>query len=201
MNGISKGESQLINKGYLTAKTDKASDEYFTPEFAVLPIIKHLQRFAQKFDRPVTVWCPFDKETSAFVQVLRQYNYKVLATHIDSGYNFFDFEPQQYDIIISNPPFSIKDLILKRLDELGKPYAMLLPLSTLQGVGRFDYIQNCQALIFNKRINFYQDEAQTIMAKGVAFATIYICKNFLNPDGVKWLKRKCRNTATRVSRN
>ena len=31
-----------INKGYLTAKTDKQSDEYFTPREAVLPIIKYL---------------------------------------------------------------------------------------------------------------------------------------------------------------
>ena len=30
-----------INKGYLTAKTDKASDEYYTPREAVIPILKY----------------------------------------------------------------------------------------------------------------------------------------------------------------
>ena len=34
-----------LNKGYLTAKTDKASDEVFTPEYAVLPLIKYLTLF------------------------------------------------------------------------------------------------------------------------------------------------------------
>lgn len=32
-----------INKGYLTAKTDKASDEVYTPTYAVEPIIKYLK--------------------------------------------------------------------------------------------------------------------------------------------------------------
>ena len=32
-----------INKGYLTAKTDKASDEVYTPDYAVKPILKFLK--------------------------------------------------------------------------------------------------------------------------------------------------------------
>ena len=34
------GGIMRINKGYLTAKTDKASDEYYTPREAVIPILK-----------------------------------------------------------------------------------------------------------------------------------------------------------------
>lgn len=30
------------NKGYLTAKTNKKSDEYFTPRNAVLPLLEFL---------------------------------------------------------------------------------------------------------------------------------------------------------------
>lgn len=29
-----------LNKGYLTAKTDKASDEVYTPAYAVQPLMK-----------------------------------------------------------------------------------------------------------------------------------------------------------------
>ena len=32
-----------INKGYLTAKTNKASDEVFTPEYAIKPLIKYIK--------------------------------------------------------------------------------------------------------------------------------------------------------------
>lgn len=165
-----------VNKGYLTAKTDKASDEYYTPDFAVRPILKYIPR-------NIIVWCPFDTEESQYVKLIRENGNEVIATHIDNEENFFFYEPKEhYDVIISNPPFSCKDAILRRLTELSKPYAMLLPLPTLQGQGRFDDIKDCQALIFDKRINFFTDVSQTKMAKGVAFASIYICKNFLPKD-------------------
>lgn len=162
-----------INKGYLTAKTDKQSDEYYTPKEAVLPIIEYIKPNS-------TIWCPFDNENSEYVKCIRAAGHKVIATHIDNGQNFFCYEPNEsYDCIISNPPFSLKDDILKRLNELNKPYAILLPLPTLQGQKRFQYLKNCEALVFDKRINFWQDEEHTKMVKGVAFATIYVCKNFL----------------------
>lgn len=81
----------------------------------------------------LTIWCPFDLNFSKYVEVLSTIpNVKVINTHIDTGENFFYYEPEEdYDIIISNPPFSCKDDILKRLYELDKPYAMLLPVPSL----------------------------------------------------------------------
>ena len=168
------------NKGYLTAKTDKASDEYYTPREAILPIIKYIDRG----NKPqYTIWCPFDTVESEYVKCIQEAGHKVICSHIDNGQNFFEYEPMEhYDYIISNPPFSIKDDILKRLSELGKPFAILLPLPTLQGQKRFEYLKDTQALIFDKRINFYTDIEHKNMAKGVAFASIYICKDFLPND-------------------
>ena len=169
-----------INKGYLTAKTDKQSDEYYTPKEAVLPIIKYIDK-GNKLS--YTIWCPFDSEESEYVKCIRAAGHKVIVSHIDDNKNFFYYEPDEwYDYIISNPPFSLKDDILKRLCELNKPFAMLLPLPTLQGQKRFKYLKDCQALIFDKRVNFWQDKEHTKMAKGVAFASIYICKDFLPND-------------------
>ena len=164
------------NTGYLSAKTDKQSDEVYTPEYAVKPILKHIPKNVSK------IWCPFDEEDSEYVKILSNAGFEVIASHIDKGQNFFTYEPENYDCIISNPPFSIKDDILKRLDELNKPYAILLPLPTLQGQKRFDYLKNCQALIFDKRINFFRNKETKEIQKGVAFASIYICKDFLEKD-------------------
>lgn len=175
-----------INKGYLQAKTDKASDEVFTPKIAVLPLLQHIRYFCnERFIREdqLTIWCPFDEEDSWFVKVFRENGFKVIATHIDNGQNFFEYEPNEhYDLIISNPPFSIKDDILRRLDELDHPYAMLLPLPALQGQKRFPYLKGCQALIFDKRVNYYKDKEMKEVQKGVSFASIYICRDFLYGD-------------------
>ena len=98
-----------LNKGYLTAKTDKASDETFTPEIAVLPILKYI-------DKDKTIWCPFDIHgQSKYIEVFEKNGIKVIASHIDTGQNFFEYEPSEhYDYIISNPPFSIKDMDIKK---------------------------------------------------------------------------------------
>jgi hypothetical protein len=163
-----------LNVGYLTAKTDKKSDETYTPAIAVEPLLEYIEPSK-------IIWCPFDIEgQSKYLEVFKNAGIKTIASHIDTGQNFFEYEPDEpYDYIISNPPFSIKDMILKRLDELGKPYAMLLPLPTLQGQKRFQYLKDCQALIFNKRINYYRDKEMKNVQPGVSFASIYICKDFL----------------------
>ena len=54
----------MNNKGYLTAKTDKQSDEYYTPPQAVTCLLKYIP---QQFK---TIWCPFDKDNSSYVQEL-----------------------------------------------------------------------------------------------------------------------------------
>lgn len=54
-----------LNKGYLTARTDKASDEVYTPYYAVEPLIKYLTHFN-------TIWCPFDTKDSEYVKCFQQ---------------------------------------------------------------------------------------------------------------------------------
>ena len=169
-----------LNKGYLTAKTDKASDEVYTPTYAVTPLIKYIKMFNQN----AVIWCPFDTPQSEYVKVFSQAGFKVIYSHIDEGKNFFFYEPEEhYDIIISNPPFSQKDNVLKRLYELNKPYAMLLPIPTLQGQARFPWMKNgLQYLGFDKRINYYTNQDLTQVQKGVSFGSCYLCKGFLPKD-------------------
>lgn len=161
------------NKGYLTAKRDVASDEVYTPEYAVTPLLKYL-------DKSQTIWCPFDTEDSEYVKIFQSNGLNVIYSHIDSGQDFFQYEPKEhYDVIISNPPFSIKDQVLARLDALQKPFAILLPLPALQGQARFKYLENSQVLIFDKRICFYKNKNKDELQRGISFASVYVCKNFL----------------------
>lgn len=166
-----------INKGYLTAKTDKASDEVFTPKYAVVPLLKYVKQNS-------VIWCPFDLPSSEYVKVFQEAGFKVIHSHIDEGKNFFYYEPEgPYDVIISNPPFSQKDDVLKRLWELDKPYAMLLPVPALQGQARFPYLKDgLQYLGFDKRINYYTNQNMTEVQKGVSFGSCYLCKRFLPKD-------------------
>lgn len=97
-----------LNKGYLQAKTDKESDETYTPAYAVKPILKYIPKNS-------IVWCPFDTKESEYVRLIQENGNKVIFSHIDEGKNFFFYEPKEYDCIISNPPFSLKDEVLKKV--------------------------------------------------------------------------------------
>lgn len=160
----------MNNKGYLTASDN---DELYTPVYAVDPILKYIPKDKK-------IWCPFDKEWSAFVQSFIRGGYSVVRSHIDDGQDFFEYEPDEYDVIVSNPPFSIKDKILERLYDLGKPFAILLPTNSIQGKARFKYFeQGIQLLCFDQRIGYHNPSDMRNTTEGSPFATAYFCRDVL----------------------
>lgn len=70
-----------------------------------------------------------------------------------------DFEAhlgQSFDVIITNPPYSIKDKFLEKAFKIGKPFAFLLPTTALgeQKRGRLFRQYGIQLIVPDKRINF-----------------------------------------------
>lgn len=55
----------------------------------------------------------------------------VYAGDLLSGMNFFEYEPEEWDCIITNPPYSIKYEWLEHCYRLGKPFALLMPVEVL----------------------------------------------------------------------
>ena len=99
---------------------------------------------------------------------------KVIYSHIDYGQNFFDYEPQKWDILASNPPFSKKDAVLRRAYELNKPFALLLPANSIQGKTRFEIFKNdVQMLCFDQRIDFMNPKHMDSPVKGTPFGSAY----------------------------
>ena len=119
-----------INIGYLTANRTSAGDEVYTPFYAVEPLLEFLPKDKK-------IWCPFDEEWSAFYQLLSEKGYDVTRSSLSEGQDFFSYQPDDWDILVSNPPFSKKDDVLKRAFSFGKPFALLLPVNSIQGSAYF----------------------------------------------------------------
>lgn len=166
-----------MNTGYLTANRTSSGDEVYTPFYAVEPLLKYIPK-----DK--IIWCPFDEEWSAYYQLFNENGYKVIRSSLKDGHDFFQYEPSEhYDIIISNPPFSKKDKILERLYELNKPFAILLPLNSLQGKRRYlSFQKGIQLLAFDGRVNFHTNNNFKTFTKGNHFASAYFCKEILPKD-------------------
>ena len=155
---------------WLNTKSFNIKDEYYTPPILVEPILKYIKPHS-------TIWCPFDTEKSEFVIKLREAGHKVIYSHIWYGQDFFSYEPSEpYDYIISNPPFSQKLNVFKRLEILNKPYAMVcgLPILNYQEVGEYFVGKELQLLIVDKKVSFDGNTA--------SFNNSYFCYKMLPRD-------------------
>jgi hypothetical protein len=155
--------------------SNSKQDEYYTFPYAIYPILKYLKPNS-------LVWCPFDLDCSNFVKVLLEAGHKVVATHIETGQDFFETEIPECDYIISNPPYSQKLKVFERLFELNKPFAMLVGV-----VGLFDSKpkmelfkdKQIEVMYMTPRIEYFRDYANPEPVKGVSFQSVYLCHNIL----------------------
>lgn len=155
-----------MNTGYLTS--DKRDNELYSPFYIV-------ERIAKYLPKDKAIWCPFDEEWSAFYRRLKELGFTVIR--------IFTYEPSEWDIVVSNPPFSVKDKVLERLYSFNKPFAILLPLNSLQGKSRFKYFESgIQLLSFDARVCYHNHEHMDKVVKGSPFATAYFCKDLLPKD-------------------
>jgi len=172
-NELEKEKVMINGHGHI----NKDSDECYTPYYAVYPIIKYIPKNK-------VIWCPFDKIDSEYVKEFRRLGYKVINSHIKEGKDFFEYEPKYYDIIISNPPFSLADKIIERLYKLNKPFAVLMPLKYLQAKGRGKLFikYGIQILSFDKRVGYYTNGDMSKTKEGNYQASVYFCYQFLPHD-------------------
>lgn len=155
---------------WLNTNSFNEKDEYYTPKILVEPILNYVKPNS-------TIWCPFDTKDSEFVIALEERGHKVIYTHIWLGQDFFNYDPiQEYDYIISNPPFTRKLEVLERLYRIGKPFAMILglPILNYQEVGEFFLNKELQLLIVDKKVSFDGNTA--------SFNNSYFCYNVLPKD-------------------
>ena len=162
------------------------NDELYTPKILVEAIEKYLVSLYKRIERererereskkPI-IWLPFDTKDSEFAYLCRKLKFKYICSHIETGHDFFKYEPKTWDIALSNPPFSRKLDVFKRLNQLKKPWAMLMNIMALnyQIIGNYFSTNPCQLLIVDKRISFNGFPS--------SFNTSYVCgNNFLPKD-------------------
>lgn len=161
---------------------NSGNDEFYTPKYAILPIIKYLK--SNKFK---TIWCPFDTKESLFVKLLSQNGFDVIATHLDDGGDFFKLikKPQMLsgiDAIVSNPPYSIKADVFEALFNSKKPFAMLVGVVGLfESQRRFEMFKNnpFEIMYMNRRIAYFKSYTEQKPSKNPPFSSVYITSQIL----------------------
>ena len=153
---------------------NSGNDEFFTPPYAVEPILKYIPQNS-------VVWCPFDTEQSHFVRMIGETN-KVITTHISTGDDFFSTEPEHYDVIISNPPYSKKNEVFERLFQLQKPFAMLVGVVGLfESQKRFNLFKynDFEVMYLNKRVAYFKNFDDQKPSLNPPFSSVYLTSRLL----------------------
>jgi len=160
--------------------------ECYTEKYGVEILINHLKnkfRVGLTLGVEIVIWCPCDTKDSEFVKVLDNLpGFRVIYSHIDNGQDCFEYEPEEeFDIIITNPPFKNKTKFMKRFMSFNKPFAILLPVGCIgdNGIPNLFIEKNrqMQLLIPDKRMEFKNQKKS-----GISFKSIYVCNSFLDKD-------------------
>tara|TARA_R110002110_G_scaffold361319_1_gene570953 strand:+ start:16 stop:510 length:495 start_codon:yes stop_codon:yes gene_type:complete len=139
----------------------KKDDGYMTPKI-VFKSIAHL------VPNDKIIWESFygNGDSGKF---LKELGFEVQSKDVD----FFDDQSFEYDILISNPPYSIKAKVFKKLSEIDKPFMMLVPVATITKQYLKKYFKDkIQLVIPEKRIQFIKNGVQN---NRNYFDTIWIC--------------------------
>ena len=129
------------------------------------------------------VWCPFDKADSNFVTILTNEGFNVTYGHIFTGQDFFDYEapPDNVQCVVSNPPFSKRNAIFKRLFEFDIPFALVMNLNGLfDSKERFEMFkhQDIELYIPKGRMKFVAKDKGQLNSPN--FQSVYVCSKMLD---------------------
>lgn len=125
------------------------SDEFQTPPEGLTPLLPFLPGRA-------VVWEPAAGKGRLAAEMER-HEFRVIASDLHDGRDFLHWQPDEpWDLIVTNPPYSIKDRFLGRCYQLGKPFALLMPLTALESRRRQALYREhgLELILFPYRVHF-----------------------------------------------
>ena len=96
-----------MKKAMINYIQNEKNDELYTPKYAIKPLIKYLPK-------NIKIWECTDFGSSNITKVLKENGYQVITTHKDNFDFLIDKPDFNFDMIITNPPYSLKDEFIKK---------------------------------------------------------------------------------------
>lgn len=180
-------------------KAFRAQDEYFTPGLLVDMLVPYLEKweiwFSTKYNRQPVIWLPFDTEESKYYTILKEKGFQVVRSHLNDDKDFFLWQPEQFDLIVSNPPFSKKLEVFERIIfDLKKPFVLLMNMMAIN----YQNISNLFQFV-NPKIQFIiPDKKVSFDGNTSSFSSGYVCYDFI--DHTEFIHLPHNNVGNNFSR-
>jgi hypothetical protein len=158
---------------YSTSPKDvrEFSDHFQTPPSALEPLLLYLPK-------DWIIWEPCAGKGN-LVRKLHQEGYSTIKSDILTGQDFLEWEPGfPWEAIVTNPPYSIKNTIIERCYSLGRPWALLMPLTSLETLKRHTMFKDfgVEMLVLPSRVRF---ERPDLKKSSPWFHTAWFCHRML----------------------
>jgi hypothetical protein len=146
------------------------ADKCMTPNYALDPLLPYLRRF-----QGATVWEPA-VGSGNIDGVLRRQGFGVVSSDISTGVDFLTVEPPAHDLHVTNPPYSLKFAWLRRCYDLGRPFALLLPVEAIGAKSAQILFKRhgMEILLLDQRVNFIMPRAG-LSGGGAQFPVLWLC--------------------------
>jgi hypothetical protein len=163
-----------MRKTGMPPKRRTSPDDYQTPPEALAPLLPYLPQ-------GWTIWEPAAGK-GYLASALRGAGHRVIASDILTGQDFLRWQPaEHWDAIVTNPPYSLRREFIARCYALGRPWAMLMPLTTLEGRRQELFRRHgVELLLLDRRVNF---ETPGGGGRGAWFPVAWFCWRLL-PDRI-----------------
>lgn len=155
------------------------SDEFMTPHYVVDVLTPYLSR-------TWAIWeCAYGDGDMA--QALQERGYNIIGNRNLDFLKRENVEERLCDCIVTNPPYSLKTEFLTTCYNIGKPFALLLPLTTLEGRDRRELFATygISLIIPNKRVNFITPSGK---GSGAWFQVAWFCWKLPVPQQLNFVK-------------
>lgn len=129
------------------------------------------------------IWLPFDNEFSNIYKALTKYGYYVVMTNLENGQDFYLYQPEQWDIIITNPPFSGRTKLMNRLMSFDKPFIILQATQMFNNQFAVNYLceysDDFKFILPRSRMSFltFKEDENIIRSdrNGASFYSFWLC--------------------------
>jgi hypothetical protein len=155
----------------------KGYDRCMTPAYALDPLLPYI--------RPNWIVWECAAGTGNLYEALAHHTLGIIGTDIHGEHarparDFFAWQPDIFDAIVTNPPYSIKFDWLERCYQFGRPFALLVPVEMIgaQSAQRLMERHGAELLLLNRRVNFIMPN-KGLSGGGAQFPVLWLCWKML----------------------
>lgn len=166
-----------------------SGDECYTSKAEANKLVAYLIK-NNLVNKNLIIWLPFDNELSNIYKSLKENGFKTTLSNLELGLDFYLYEPEVWDLIITNPPFSKRTQLMARLLSFEKPFIILQATQFFNNHTAVNLLcensYDFKFLMPESRMSFltYDKNLNKVRSnkRGIAFYSFWLCYKIALPQ-------------------